>query len=142
MIAPDATDSGSGPLRSNAHRAWPACILLVEDHADTLDLMLRSFRRVYTGTVMAAHSCATARTVAAGATCDLDLVIGDIGLPDGDGLKLLVELKQAYGCKTVALTGFGMPNDLERSRQAGIDFHLTKPVGLDQIRNVLAALRP
>ena len=121
--------------------SWPACILLVDDHADTLSALTRTLRRFYRGTVMSADSCAAARATAATAPCEIDLVVGDIGLPDGDGLALLKELKAAYRCKVVALTGYGMPGDVERSKGAGVDLHLVKPVTIDRIRAALDALR-
>ena len=126
---------------STERPSWPGCILLVDDHADTLSALTRMFERVYRGTVMSATSCAAARATAASSTCGIDLVVGDVGLPDGDGLKLLQELKAAYRCKVVVLTGYGMPGDVERSKGAGVDLHLTKPVTIDRIRAALDALR-
>jgi DNA-binding response OmpR family regulator len=59
---------------------------------------------------------------------ELDLVISDIGLPDGTGLQLMTALKDKYRIKGIALSGYGMEEDVRRSREAGFDVHLTKPV--------------
>ena len=58
-----------------------------------------------------------------------DLVISDIGLPDGTGHQLMVALKAKYpDLKGIALSGYGMDEDVRLSHEAGFDVHLTKPV--------------
>ena len=61
-----------------------------------------------------------------------DLVIADLGLPDGDGIEL-AEVAARCGAKAMALTGRSTPQDVERSLKAGFCAHLTKPVTYEQI---------
>ena len=57
-----------------------------------------------------------------------DLVISDLGLPDGVGYDLMPTLRQRYGIKGIALSGYGMDADVQKSKEAGFTEHLTKPV--------------
>ena len=66
-----------------------------------------------------------------------DVLISDIGLPDGSGLQLMRELAARRPIKGIALTGFGMEEDVERSLAAGFVEHLTKPINVDQLQAVL-----
>jgi CheY-like chemotaxis protein len=86
---------------------------------------------------LTAETCAAARAVAASADCPPQVVVGDIGLPDGDGVDLLRELKATYHCGVIALTGHGMHRDLERCKAAGVDFHLVKPVEVRELREAV-----
>jgi len=85
-------------------------ILIVDDHADTLAMLARLLSGLG-HQVTAAASCAGARAAAGDG---FDLLLCDVGLPDGDGAALMGEVKQRWGCRTVALTGFGMESDLAR----------------------------
>jgi len=103
-------------------------LLLVEDHADSAaalaDLLgLLGHQVTLAGSVAAALE-------AAEKAGDLDLVVSDIGLPDGSGLDLMPELARRFGVKGIALSGYGMEEDLRKSRAAGFALHLTKPVTL------------
>ena len=69
-----------------------------------------------------------------------DAILSDIGLPDGTGYDLISEAKRTEGVKAVALTGYGMSHDVRRSKEAGFDFHLTKPVDVAELRTVLRKL--
>ena len=69
-----------------------------------------------------------------------DLVICDLGLPDGTGWDALERLKQFGPVKAIAMSGFGMEDDIKRSRDAGFAAHLTKPVNFPHLENVLAAI--
>ena len=60
---------------------------------------------------------------------EFDLIISDIGLPDGSGLDLMRRLRAGAGrSPAIALTGYGMEEDIRRSREAGFAAHLTKPI--------------
>jgi PAS domain S-box-containing protein len=105
-------------------------LLLVEDDEATLRIMARLLAaRGYTVT--------TARTVAEGldraAQNDFDLVISDLGLPDGNGLELMRRLRAQRNLRGIALSGFGMDDDIRRSHEAGFEAHLTKPVDLQEL---------
>lgn len=112
-------------------------ILLVEDHADTaaaLSRLLEARGHV----VRAVSSAAEALLIF---KRDLfDLMICDIGLPDGNGYNLLNSIRQIDSIAAVALTGFGMTTDIAQANEAGFDAHLTKPVDFHKLESVIAKL--
>jgi PAS domain S-box-containing protein len=113
-------------------------ILLVEDHEDTARAMA-DLLELMGHEVMVAGSVAAALAAAEAVHGQgIDLVVSDLGLPDGSGQDLMRELIRLYGWKGIALSGYGMEEDLRRSREAGFARHLTKPVDLDTLR---AAIR-
>jgi CheY-like chemotaxis protein len=70
-----------------------------------------------------------------------DLLISDIGLPDGTGFDLMKEMKERYDIRGIALTGYGMEEDIERSQNAGFLVHLTKPIQIQSLDKALADLQ-
>ena len=70
---------------------------------------------------------------------DFDVVLSDIGLPDGTGYDVIsqAKAKKKHPVMGVALTGFGSDEDIRRGKEAGFDFHLTKPVDFHELRTVL-----
>ena len=92
-----------------------------------MDLMARLLRR-YGYTVETAASMAEG--LAAAKAAKFDLVIVDLGLPDGDGCDLMSTLFSRYGLEGVALTGHGMDADVERYRRAGFYHHFLKPIDM------------
>ena len=113
-------------------------ILLVEDHADTLVLMTHLLRRLDCH-VSPADSVSAAR--AAAGRQKFDLVVSDLGLPDGSGLDLMRQLRDVYGLSGVALTGFDADEDLARTRDAGFVAHLIKPVDFRELESVLRSAK-
>jgi len=113
----------------------PLRILLVEDHQNTREVMTRLLTR-------RGHSVKTADGVQAAfelaAVNAFDLIISDLGLPDGSGLDLMPELKSRYGLKGIAVSGYGMEEDVEKSRNAGFSAHLIKPVDFNQLEATLS----
>lgn len=113
-------------------------ILLVEDHGPTRTtlthlLMRRNF------IVLTAATLAEARALAEAG--NFNLLISDIGLPDGTGYELLEELKERrVDLKAIALTGYGMEHDIARSQLAGFELHLTKPVRVESLDRALALI--
>ncbi|HWA85214.1 MAG TPA: response regulator, partial [Opitutus sp.] len=110
-------------------------VLLVEDHQatrTTLEQLLE--RRRYQ--VFSAGTVAEARVLAAREP--IDLVISDIGLPDGNAYELMRELHDTRGLPGIALTGYGMENDIARSYAAGFAIHLTKPLRVQLLDEALA----
>lgn len=109
-------------------------LLLVEDHP----LTLRTLARLLKGE---GHEVTTAASVAAALEAaeheQFDLVLSDIGLPDGSGLELMPILREKYGLRGIALSGFGAAGDLEASRNAGFLAHLTKPVTVEALQEAL-----
>ena len=66
-----------------------------------------------------------------------DMVIADIGLPDGSGLDLMRQLQKRHHLTGIALTGYGAESDLRLTREAGFLVHLTKPVNLTELEQAL-----
>jgi signal transduction histidine kinase/CheY-like chemotaxis protein len=115
-------------------------VLLVEDHPDTARMMGRLLRGCGCD-VRTAESVQEA--VSAAEAGPFDLLISDLGLPDGTGLDLPARLRQdhpAYRFVAIALSGYGMEDDLRRSREAGFAAHLTKPVSFEAVETALRRL--
>jgi CheY-like chemotaxis protein len=60
-------------------------------------------------------------------------LVSDIGLPDGSGIELMRKLKSDHPIFGIALTGFGMEDDLRKSHDVGFHHHLVKPVDLNRL---------
>ncbi len=115
-------------------------ILLVEDHSDTARLLSRVLTS-WGYKVRVAQSVASALESAAAAP--FDLLISDLGLPDGSGHDLMRQLSARGPLKGIAVSGYGMEDDQQRSREVGFLTHLTKPVDLAELRTALSsALEP
>jgi two-component system CheB/CheR fusion protein len=74
---------------------------------------------------------------------DFDLVVSDIGMPGMDGLELIARLRKlpnAARWPSIAVTGFGRPEDAQKSMAAGFDLHLAKPVSLEALSEALVRL--
>ena len=109
-------------------------ILLVEDHEDTAEVMSRLLREK-------GYSVETCATVAEASKMirsrEFNLVLSDIGLPDGTGIDLIRELRQHSSIPAIALTGFGKDRDISQYKEAGFDAHLTKPVNFQKLEMVI-----
>ncbi len=114
----------------------PLRILLVEDHVDTAEAMADLLREMG-HQVTVAGSVAGGLAAAEGQAGGIDLVLSDLGLPDGTGLDLMTELHGRYGVKGIALSGYGMEEDVRKSLEAGFDRHLTKPVNLQALQTAI-----
>jgi len=112
-------------------------ILLVEDHADTARVMSRLLQAAG-HTVHVADTVASA--LAAASANKIELIISDIGLPDGTGIDLIMEIRKNSDVPAIALTGFGMDEDVAKCMQAGFNDHLTKPVNLQKLEMVIRQL--
>jgi signal transduction histidine kinase len=113
-------------------------LLVVEDHRDTAFALRQLLqRRGYE--VRLAHSVAEALGMAENFA--FDILITDLGLPDGTGIELFETLKHRQGSglplRGVALSGFGMEEDVSRSNQVGFAAHLTKPVSFARLHRCL-----
>lgn len=86
-------------------------------------------------TVMVADSMSRALRDVPASNCDV--LISDIGLPDGDGWQLLARLDLPKPVYAIAMSGFGMTSDRLRSKAVGYRHHLVKPMGLEQLENIL-----
>jgi CheY-like chemotaxis protein len=112
-------------------------ILVVDDHDDTLRSMKLLLTRLGYE-VLAAENMTDALRIAEEE--QFDILLSDIGLPDGSGLELLKRIRQMRDVPALALSGFGMDEDVERSRDAGFSDHLTKPVSIDRLQAAIAQL--
>ena len=128
----------------NMESGCPLHILLVEDHTDTAEALAALLEGLgYRVTVAATVAGALSAAGDAAETADgtIDLVISDLGLPDGSGLDLMRELSGRYRLPGIALSGYGMEEDLRKSQEAGFARHLTKPVTLDLLRDAIDQVR-
>jgi CheY-like chemotaxis protein len=81
--------------------------------------------------------------LAAAKNYTFDVLVTDIGLPDGNGIELFKEIRAKFasdGLKGIALSGFGMDEDIARSQAAGFSEHLTKPVDFALLQRCLARI--
>ncbi len=105
-------------------------MLVVEDHADTANVLRRLLS-------LAGHDVKTAKNatdaLALAAAHPFDLILSDLGLPDMTGYELMTRIKQRHGLRGIAMSGFGMREDIERSEQAGFDDHIVKPLTMTQL---------
>ena len=109
-------------------------ILVVDDHADSAALLARLLK-IEGHIVQTAGSIAEATSFCESAT--FDLLISDIGLPDGTGYELMAKLHERYGIRGIALTG---RDDVETSaaQGAGFESYLTKPVNFPDLYAAVA----
>ncbi|MEO6875252.1 MAG: ATP-binding protein [Opitutaceae bacterium] len=117
----------------------PLRLLLVDDHPSTLNVLSRLLERD-------GHHVTVAATLAEALKQanlqPFDLVISDLGLPDGTGTELMEQLRADHGLRGIALSGYGMEADIARSREAGFAAHLVKPILMNELRRVIASLTP
>ena len=109
-------------------------ILLVEDHEDTkrsLTDLLR--RRGYH--VQSAGDLQSAIDLSAKE--EFDVLISDLGLPDGSGIDLMRVLNSQRPVFGIALTGFGMEDDIRKSYEVGFKHHLVKPIDLNKLDSLI-----
>jgi PAS domain S-box-containing protein len=129
--APQATSPNAQPITAPRH------VLLVEDNEPTLATLAKLLRRM-------GHRVTTATTVASAMAAvrqaSFDLIISDLGLPDGSGLDVMRQLGNEYEGRAIALTGYGMESDVAASREAGFAEHLTKPVDSARLNAAIRAV--
>lgn len=144
---PEASAAGRGitlsagtmaPAAPAESAAAGPVVLLVEDHADSARLLGRSLMRhgyrVFTAGTAAEATAIFERE-------PVEIVVSDIGLPDRDGISLMGDLRRRRPVLGIALSGYGMQNDVERSQAAGFSEHLTKPVEWSQLNSALQRLK-
>jgi signal transduction histidine kinase len=120
-------DSGRAPVR----------LLVVEDHADTATMLAKLLGS-------AGYSVKTATSAAAALDLasreSFDLLVSDIGLPDATGYHLMRQIKERYGTNGIAMSGYGMEEDIRKSREAGFSDHLVKPISFAQLMQAIQRL--
>jgi CheY-like chemotaxis protein len=130
--APELKPAAPEPV---AHREATAArrILLVDDNEDTLRVMARLLR-------LSGHQVVTADTMEAAlhaASQPFDLLITDIGLPDGTGWDLMRTLRSRGPVRGIAISGFSMDDDVTRSTEVGFLQHLCKPVNPEELEQAI-----
>jgi signal transduction histidine kinase len=122
--------AGAAPPLASA----PSRMLVVEDHEPTLAALTRLLEKD-------GHRVFQARTVNEALACaaanQCDLVISDLGLPDGTGFELMSEIRRLRGWPGIALSGHGMEADVRTSVESGFATHLVKPVDAPQLREAI-----
>jgi DNA-binding response OmpR family regulator len=135
MTSSTSIPGAAAPTNGRAIR-----ILVVDDHADTREGLRRMLQRSGHH-AQGAGTCADALVAAAEMSVGrLDVVVSDIGLPDGDGVELMRTIMSRHACRAVALTGWGGVDDLKRYEEAGIDRSFIKPVAFSELLKALDAL--
>ena len=125
--------AGEAPARPAAD-AGGRRVLLVEDHGDSASAT-RELLAEISCEVVAVDSVRAA--LAAAQAQPFDLVLSDLGLPDGHGSDLMRELNARYGLAGIAITGYGMEEDIRRGREAGFVTHLVKPVTFQRLADAV-----
>jgi signal transduction histidine kinase len=133
-VAAPAPSAESVPALSGLDATGDLDILLVEDHADSARMLSRLLQTL-------GHRVRTASTVGEALRAAnggrFDLLISDIGLPDGSGLDIMLKLSEAGPMPGIALSGYGSGDDIQRSVKAGFKVHLTKPVAVDALADAI-----
>lgn len=109
-------------------------ILLLEDHGYTSQAMTRlltarGHRVQSAGTIKAAKEMVGRES--------FDLMLCDLGLPDGTGMDFLRDVRKQVKTPAIALSGFGMEEDVERCTDAGFDAHMTKPIDVSKLETIM-----
>ena len=112
-------------------------VLLIEDHEDTARVLEKVLQQM-------GHEVEACSTVAT--ACQklkerkFDVLLSDIGLPDGSGIDFIKAAREICQTPAVALTGYGMAEDIDRCLQAGFEEHLTKPIDIDRLQQALSKI--
>ena|SRR5688572_16130153 len=116
-------------------------VLLVEDHRDSAralaELLSAWGHRVEVADCVAAAWDAVEEAYLE--RDDFEVLIADIMLPDGDGWALMRELRGLFRIKGIAVSGRDTEADVERSLEAGFEWHLGKPLAIESLAHSLAA---
>ena len=112
-------------------------ILYVEDDDDTRQavgtlLQKRGFEMILTRDVKSA--------IESGLKQEFHILLADIGLADGSGEDVLIELRRTKEFPAIALSAYGMESDLSKPRAAGFDMCITKPFRLKDLENAIEKL--
>lgn len=119
----------------NTVAAKPLRICVVENHADTRQMLFVLLTQ-QGHQVGLADCCSAAQTMFG--DHDFDVLISDIGLPDGNGWQLLENLAQRLpNLFAIAISGYGTTADQARSRASGYRYHLVKPVAFASLAPLL-----
>ena len=125
-------ETSAEPVTTSGRR-----LLLVEDNDDTRRMLANLLGGL-------GHTVRTAASLGAAMRLveeeEFDLIISDLGLPDGSGMELARRVKEMGETKSIALSGYGMDADVQRCHEAGFARHLTKPVSFQVLREAIEEL--
>ena len=110
-------------------------VLVVEDHQDTREVLIRLLTQW-------GHEAAPVETLAGGLrrleSESFDVILSDIALPDGTGYALVSEARrQGKDVLAIAISGYDYPSDVRVAKLTGFDHHLSKPCDSRQLRSLL-----
>jgi PAS domain S-box-containing protein len=136
-LASSKADAHAAPANRARGDGESLRILFVDDNADTA-LVLSKFLKASGHSVKTAGSAAAALELAGKEP--FDVIISDIGLPDATGYELMKEIKARYSMQGIAMSGYGMDEDLQKSRDAGFSDHIVKPASVAQLERSIRRL--
>jgi two-component system CheB/CheR fusion protein len=136
-LTSSAARAGADALSPRRQTSGTLRLLIVEDHADTA-AMLKTLLERSGHTVQTAGSVASALAVAERET--FDLLISDVGLPDASGYALMREVAGRHKLRGIAMSGYGMDEDVRKSLEAGFSAHLVKPVDITALEQTIHQL--
>ncbi len=125
------------PPPSKAPSTRPMKILLVEDHRDTARILAKLLTS--SGHHVQIAPCVS-DAIATAATNTFDVLLTDIGLPDGSGFDVLREIRlqpHHTAIPAIALTGYGAEQDHARTAESGFCEHLTKPISFEILNETI-----
>jgi CheY-like chemotaxis protein len=117
-------------------------VLYVEDHDDTRDMMALLLRKSGVSVVAVASAD---EAIAALEREQPDVLISDVNMPRRDGWALIEEIRARPTSRrgrvpAIAVTGFANEQDKVRSRDAGFDAHLSKPIDVGELVRLISSL--
>jgi DNA-binding response OmpR family regulator len=112
----------------------PLRLFLVENHQDTVRYMKLYLEQVGYQIFVAADMATALREIP---DSQCDILISDIGLPDGNGWQLMEKLGKNRPPFAIAMSGYGTGNDQRRSLAIGYNYHLVKPFTPDALLTIL-----
>ena len=128
------TETALQPKVADNANARGCRILYVEDHVDTRRVMERLLKHIGCS-VVSAGGVKEAMSLAERQT--FDLLVTDLGLPDGNGIQIMENFKLRKTIRGIAISGLGQEEDLRRSREAGFEMHLTKPINFPTLKEAI-----
>jgi CheY-like chemotaxis protein len=129
------------PTAGTTTSARPLRVLLVEDHADTAEQLTRLLRGAGHEVTLACSIREAQELIAAAEhqspKHSFNILISDLGLPDGSGHDLMRDLVRHHRIPGIALSGYGMNDDIRDSMDAGFSRHITKPVDWQELKTAI-----
>ena len=138
LAVPEVTARQADGIPGEAKKGQSLRLLVVDDNADTVESLAMLLR-------LSGHAVQTANTGPAGLQIalseNLDVALLDIGLPAIDGYEMARRIRQQSDTPIlIAMTGYGQPEDRERTKDAGFDYHLVKPVDPEKLQDLLSKI--